>query len=158
MAMPPADAELLSLAEPDAAVGQQCDGVAVPRSGRGRRRFIVPARQQAEILQHRRDADVEHARGAPMKIECHIENRVGPGMHGDRFGTGIAVEAADVAVLVVEAHEPVHRRDRCERRLDGRFHRDRRRAGDGDFDERPEQRARTAHAVSLRSGHDQYPA
>ncbi len=93
-----------------------------------------------------------------MKFERDIENLEGPWMHRDGLDAGIAVEPADVAFLVVEAHEPVHGCDRRECGLDRPVHLGRRRSGNGDLDERPEQRARAADHVGLRGCHDQYPA
>ena len=142
----------VAVAKTHAAVGKQCDGVAALRHGRGQRGLVMPARQQADSLQSRGDAEVEYTRGTPVQIVCDVEHLEGPPMHGDRMVEGIPVEPADIARLVVEAHEPVHGRNCRECRLDGGVHRGGWCTGDGDLDEGSEQRTRAAHAGGAR-GH-----
>jgi hypothetical protein len=94
-----------------------------------------------------------------MQVHGGLKHLIGPWMDLDHPRRGVAVQAADVAAGLVEAHQAVHRGDRIERRLNGglqriaggRDARDSResRARSGDLDEGAEQRPGAADA----SGH-----
>ena len=127
----------------DPAVGENGKGLA--DAGRSHRRLVVVTRQQAEVLQHRRHRDIEHALRLAMKIERRREHLEGPGMHGHQAGRRLAVEAAHVAAVVVKAHQAVHRRNGLERRFDCGFHFGRRSSGHANLDERAQQRPGASH-------------
>jgi len=134
------------VSEPHVEIGEQLDGGA--GAGRCRtRKVVVLPRQEPERLQRGRDRDVEHAVRSPVEIPRRLQNLVGPRMHADRRRDRAPVETAHVAGRIVEAHQPVHRRDGVEGLVDGRVHRGRRATGDGDLDEGAEQRAGAAHAT-----------
>jgi hypothetical protein len=139
-----ADIDPDPIAKADAAVGKPFDGIVAPPPDLRWRRIPRVARQQAEILQHRSDGDVEHAGGASAKVVRDVEHFQRPGMYDEGARKRRSVEATDIARLVVEAHEAMHGRHRCEGGIRGRFQLRWRCTRDGNLDKRSEQRARTA--------------
>jgi len=105
------------------------------------------AREQAHVLQDRSNRDIEGACRAPMQVECGFDDLEGPGMHLDRTRAGLGVEAANVACLIMKAHESVHRGNSAECRLHGRMHRRGSSPCSRDFHERTKQWPRLAHAI-----------
>ena len=82
-----------------------------------------------------------------MQLDAGPENIEGPRMNPDRPIERLPVEATDVAVGLVETHQPMHRRDCFERGIDCTDDLGFNRPGGLDFDERPEQRSGAANAI-----------
>ena len=104
-------------------------------------------RQQSCCLQRRRNGDIENAVRPSMHVDRGLQNLKRPGMDLDRPQPGLPVEPADVAIDIVNAHQGVHARNRCERRIDGGSHFGVGCARDFDLDEGAEQRSRAANSI-----------
>ena len=82
-------------------------------------------------------------------VERGFEHPVGPRVDGDRAIAGIAIETADIAAGIVEAHQPMHALDRRICGVDRPFRRRVRCARTVDFNESAEKRPCAPHAVSV---------
>src|SRR5262249_30220681 len=106
-----------------------------------------PIRKQANVLQGRGNGDVEQACRMPMQVYRCFEDFKRPAMYPDRTRERFCVQACDVAVVVVEAHEPMHFDDSVEGGIDCRVHVARRCIGDRDLYECAEEWSRATDAI-----------
>jgi hypothetical protein len=125
--------------------GVQCDRAATACRKQGRRP-IIAARQQSKPLERGSNRDVEHAVRSFVQLDRQSQNFECPRVDRNGSSRCLAIEAGNVAVRIVKAHQPVRLGYGCKRRLD-------RRLGVGpagknrQLDERAEQRSCAAHAI-----------
>src|SRR5262245_10784390 len=99
------------------------------------------------MFQGRTDGNIEDAPGAMLKIEGSPQGRIRPWVDHDWPAASGSIEARQVAIRGVVAHQPVDALDRIERGLDGALQPMCRGARGGDLHERPKQRARAPNAI-----------
>lgn len=104
----------------------------------GRLRAGVP-RQKALLHQHARRGDVEHAVGQLAQRHGALQHAVRLRIDADRAARLGGVDAGDIAVFRVKAHQALHALDGRERRVERGLQQSRP-GPDRDVDQGPEQR------------------
>ncbi len=115
--------------------------------GAARRRWRI-GRPRQEIPRHEfgRDGRIEPALRRACERERERDDLARARIDRHRLARRVTVDARHIARGIVKTHEPMHRRDFVERRLDRGERARRVDAVDADVDERSEQRARAARA------------
>jgi hypothetical protein len=127
--------------------GKQLDRLRVCRIPQHWCSIISKARKHGNVLQDRSDRDVECTRRTLVQFNRRFEHLKGPSVHNYGAHESFAIEASDIAALIVETHEAVHFADSRKRCVDGRVHRGGCCIRDGNLDEGAEQRSGSAHAI-----------